>query len=338
VKKMLHSKKGYPGNEFAQSWKDRCIKDGVPEIIFSTADTDFTGLPSHMRVFATRAAGDGSTVAKIIGLESLQPIMGDFGPREAREYKKQYITATMGADYVPAFLQDSDDADQIAGGASLAALENVAMQIGKSPLFSADNDQKAHFEVHLALGNNTIRLIKQQQLNAIEADKIFTVLVPHMAEHWVALNRSPFSVNFVDKMKKPWKELQEYAVLNRKNAESELEAQIRKQQQQQAQQQQVLNDEQLKNLKLQGDERRADTKVQSQVARAQEANQTRAGVMREKVQSDASNQRLKIQLEANNKTLEQQNNDLQQEPLPNLRSDLEDLSGQLASPDNTSAL
>lgn len=332
VVKMFKSKKGYPGYEYAKEWKDRCIQDGIPESFFSYRDDGFYGLPKQLRVFATRVVGDGSQAAKILGLESLLPIVGDFGPRESREYKKQWIMATMGADYVPAFLQDADDADNMAGGASLAGVENASMQAGFSPIFSPDNDQKAHFVTHLALANDVIRRIKQQQLTAVNADKIFTVLVPHMQEHFGALVRSPFSINFVEKVKKPWKELQDYAILNRKNAQSQLEAEIKKQQQQQAQTQQVLTDEQLKNLKTQGDERRADFKVQSQVERAKEANQTRAEVMREKVQLDANNQRLKTNLEAQNNTVQAQQDTLAQEPLDSLRADLETISGNLAEP------
>jgi hypothetical protein len=332
VIKMWRSKKGYPGYEYAKAWKDKCIKDGVPEDFFSYTDDGLYGMPEGVKVSATRVVGDGSQAAKIMGLEALMPIVGDFGPRESREYKKQWIMATMGAEYVPAFLQDSDDADESAGGASLAAVENAIMQSGMSPVFSPDNDQKAHFVTHLALGNDTIRKIKQQQLSTVEADKTFTVLLPHMQEHFQALARSPFAISFMGKIQKPWKELQDYAILNRKNAQRELQAAIKKQQEQQAAQEQVLNDEQLKNLKAKGDEERANFKVQSQVERAKEANATRAEVMREKVNLDAGNSRLKVNLEAQNQTLKAQQEAVETKPLESLRGDLEAISGGLAEP------
>lgn len=333
VIKMLHSKEGYPGYEYAKEWKDRCIADGVPDILFSVKDDSYFGLPKGWSVSATRVVGDGSQAAKILGLESLLPISRDFGPRESREFKKQWIMATMGSEYVPAFLQDSDDADSMSGGASLAGCENGMMQAGMAPIFSADNDQKAHFVTHLALGNNLIRLRKQQQLTAVAADKTFVILVPHMLEHWNQLQRSPFSQQYVMRMKDAWKDLQEYAVLNRKNAQSEYQAAIKKQQAQQQQTQQVLTDEQLKTIKLQGDERRADYKVQSQVARAKEANETRGEVMREKNQLDANNQRIKNTMDARNKSLAQQEQATAEAPLDELRVDLDSISGGIANPE-----
>lgn len=332
VIKMLSSKKGYPGYESAKEWKDRCIADGVPEQIFSVTNENYYGLPKGWKVSATRVVGDGSTAAKILGLESLVPIAGDFGPRESREYKRQWIMATMGPEYVPAFLQDSDDPDNISGGASLAQMENAAMQGGFAPLYSADNDQKAHFVVHLALGNNLIRQIKQKQLTPLAADKAFVLLVPHMQEHWVQLQKSPFSQKYVLQMREAWKELQEYAVLNHKNAQTELAANIKKQQAQQEKTQQILSDEELKNLQVAGDERRADFKVNAQVARADKANETRGEVMREKVQSDASIGRLKTTLDARNKTIEEQQNMVASTPLDELRVDMENISGGIAQP------
>lgn len=332
VIKMLNSKKGYPGYEYAVEWKERCINDGVPEQIFSTKDEGFYGLPSHMRVKASRVVGDGSVAGKILALETMAPYMGGFGAKAHNTFNRQITEAALGPDQVLAYMGDAQDPDEVSGGASLAGVENAIMQNGQSPVFSLDNEQRAHFVTHLALGNNIIRQIKQQQLTTVEAEKQFTVLMPHMQEHFQALSQAPFNQSFVEQMKAPWKELQQYAILNQKNAQNELEANIRKQQEQQAQTQQTLSDEQLKNLKTQGDIKRSDLKVQSQVERAKEANTNRAEVMREKNQLDAANQRQKNILDHQAKTLQQQTAATAAEPLPNLRQDLENMSGGLAEP------
>lgn len=329
--KMLHSRPGDPGHHYVKTWKDRCIADGVPPEVFAVQDEDYFGMPSQLAVCATRVAGDGSTLARIMGLQELQVISGDFGPREAREYKRQWIMATMGAEYVPAFLQDSDNADEQAGGASLAGLENNDMVQGQSPIFSADNEQRSHFVTHLALGNNIIQKIQQQEMSAIDADKVFTVLVPHMAEHFEALKKSPFTQNFLQKVVKSWNQLSEYARLNRKNAAQQLQAQIRKQKEQQAQTEQILSDEQLKNLQVQGKEKRDTYKVQAQVARADRANESRAEIMKDKVKLDAENDRLKISLE--NKTASGTDTaNGTTKSLPELRQDLQVINGSTISP------
>lgn len=329
VIKMLRSKKGWPGYEFAKRWKDRCIRDGVPAELFSVRSDSFE-LPPLWSVEASRAAGDGSTLARIMGLQELGPIAGDFGPNETFEYKKQWIMATMGKSFVYAFTQDSKpegDSD------SLASVENAIMRLGESPQVSVSNNQKGHFVAHLALGNDTMRRRHQQQMSSVEADKIFTVLIPHMDEHMQIMMRSPFSQAIIEDVKKPYSQLKDYAVLNHKNATKELEAALRKQQEQQEQTQQVLNDEQLKNLKAQGDENRANIKVQSQVQRASEANQTRAEVMREKVQLDAQNKRLAVQYEGQAKTLKAQQDAVEELPIDELRSQIENGTGGVGNPD-----
>lgn len=297
VIKMLRSKKGYPGNDYVVEWKERCIEQGVPEEMFSMAKISPWGMPRQLSCKASRVAGDGSTAARIVGLRELQPISGDFGPKEAREYRRQWIMSTMGKEYVGAFMQNVEDTDAAQGGATVAALENAIMQDGKSPVFSLDNDHQAHFDTHLALGKQLIDQLQQQQMDHITADKVFTVMIPHMQEHFAAASKSMFSQGWIVQRKKYMDDIARFAILNRRNASKDMEAQIRQQQEAQAAQQQAMSDAERKDFVAKRDVQRADYKVQSQVERAKEANETRANVMREKVQKDADNKRLQVQLE-----------------------------------------
>lgn len=332
TKAMYFCKDGYPNYQYAKLWKDNCIKRGVPEEILKRSKKDMWGMPEGITVKASQVAGDGSTLARIMGLQDLGPLVPDFGPREAREYKKQYIAATMGPQFVRAFTQDSGNADERAGGASLAYLENNSMSNGQSALMSPDNEQRAHFVTHLALGNDIINRIQQQQMDAVGADKVFSVLIPHMTEHYNVLKASPFAQGFLSQVESSWRQLSDYAKLNRKNAASQMQAQIRKQQEQQEKQQQVLSDQELKTLQVTADEKRKDLQMQSKERRTDEANQTRGEVMKQKVITDSSNQRLKIQLEAGNKKIKNQNDSLANKPLPELRQDLADLNGATVAP------
>jgi hypothetical protein len=327
VIKMLLSKKGYPGYEYAKEWKDRCLEQGVPKEVFDMGKLTPWGMPRQLQVKASRVAGDGSTLARIMGLQELMNIAGDFGPRESKEFKRQWIMATMGVEYVDTFLQGANTSDETAGGASLAGVENNGMQNGQSPIFSPDNEHKSHFAIHMALATHSIEAIQQQQLDPVAADKVFTVLIPHLQEHYQAAARSPFSQVFVAQNKKPLGQVVQYATLNRKNAEAMLKAQIAKAEEEKAQTQATMNEEQRKDVKLQGDERRANYKVESQVARASEANSTRAEVMKEKVQKDADVNREKILLDAENKKIENQS-----KALIDMRKQLNDMSGQTPAP------
>jgi uncharacterized membrane protein len=306
-------------------------------MVFEMKNLTPWGMPQGLDVKASRVAGDGSTLARLMGLEILGPLVGDFGPREAKEYKRQYIMAALGKEQVGAFMQNADDADNEAGGASLAGVENAVMQMGKSPIFSPDNDHKAHFATHMALSMQTIQALQQQQTDPVAADKIFSVIVPHISEHFAAAARSPFAQTFVAQQKKAMDQLVQYATLNKKNAAAMIQAQIKEQQEAQEQQQQVMTDEQLKNLKVQGDEKRADFKVQSQVARADKANETRAEVQKTKINKDSDNQRYKIQLEHTNKQLEISNKntqDMESKRLEDLRQQLSDMNGTTVAPND----
>jgi len=319
IVKMLKSDKTCPGYEQAKRWKDRCIELGVPEVLFAL---DSDERPKHWRVKATRVAGDGSTLALIMGLETLAPFVSSFSAKGVKQFQRDMVMATMGADYVAAYV-GNDEVDEISGGASLAGAENALMKMGESPVFSPDNAQRAHITVHMELARYIIDQRAQQQMDARSADKIFAVLIPHLGEHIQAVAQNVLQQNFFEGIKKPWNQIQQYAQLNRKNAEAEIQSLIRKQQEDQAQTEQVLNEEQRKNVKLQGDEARADAKVASQVARADRANETRAEVSKEKVRSDAETKRLKVRLEADVKK--------EEESLPALREELRGMTGRTPS-------
>lgn len=325
VHKMLASKKGYPGYEYAKEWRERCLGLRVPEILFSTLSN---GKPRYFSVKASRVAGDGSTLALIMGLETLAPIASSFTAKGARQYQKDMVLATMGSEYVAAYVGD-DEPDEISGGASLAGTENAIMKMGESPVFSPDNQQRAHITVHFELGSFVVQARQQQQMSARDADKIFSVLMPHLGEHIQAIAPNPLERSFFESIRKAWEQLSEYARLNRKNAEAELQAAIREQQEQQAETQRVLSEEELKNLQVVNEEKRKDLKVQSQVARADRANETRAEVMREKVERDAANQNLKVRLEAQTKATAEK---AKAEPLPELREELSRMNGVTISP------
>lgn len=326
--KMIHSKKGYPGYEAAKEWKDRSIEEGVPAEIFELKGAEVSELPKHMLVKASRAAGDGSTLAKIMGLETMSPAVPSFGAKGQKEYQRQLVMATMGNEYVDAFLSP-EEPDDVAGGASLAGVENAVMRQGESPIFSPDNVQRSHIAVHMALGNDIIKGLQQQQSNPIEADKIFAVLIPHLEEHIQFVFQNPFEVEFMDQIKGPFKQLSDYARLNRKNAASMMQAELRKRQEDEQATQQVMSKEERENFKAVQDEKRKDIKVQSQVERAAEANKNRAEVMREKVHLDAENQRLKVQLDADTKSAKEA---LKETPTETIREELDSLNGVTPSP------
>jgi len=296
VVKMLNSKKGYPGYEYAEEWKQRCITDGVPQEIFATRTPNYKGLPRQFRsVKASRVAGDGSTLARIMGLQELNPLVPSFGPKGIKNFQKEMVMATLGREYVSEFISP-EEPDETAGGASLAGVENAVMQLGQSPIFSKDNEQRSHIVTHLALGAHIIQAIAQQQMTPVDADKVFTVLIPHMQQHIQTVAQDPYQKPFFESIKKSWDQVQQYAILNRRNAQAQLEKQLKDQQAQQEQQNQVMTKEQLATFQAQQDEQRKNQAQANKLARADQISQTKTELDKQKIVSNAENDRLKIEL------------------------------------------
>jgi hypothetical protein len=297
--RFLSMKADAPGYELAEEFRRRCIEDGVPEELLKVGKKGLYGMPVQFRaVRAARVAGDGSTYARILGLESLDRIVPMFNARELQAYKRDWIEATLGVDYVSTFAMP-DSPDEISGGASLAKVENGMITLGQGVLFSPDNDQEAHADEHMAGASEVVKAVAQQQMSPVDADKYMRIMIPHLQEHVAFMNRAPmFYRNVLGKIRDPFNQLVKWAQLNRKNAESMVAAAMRKQQEEAQATQQVMSDAQRKDFMAQRDAERADFKVQKQVERAAQANENRAEVMREKVRLDAQNEAEKNRLMA----------------------------------------
>lgn len=329
---MQNSKKEYPGYDEAERWKTLCINQGVPEILF---EVDREGKSKYFCIKASRVAGDGSTLGLMNGLQNVSPFAGGFSAEGSRNFLKDIVRTGMGADYVSRYLGKSEP-DESAGGASLAQVENIVMKGGESPTFSPDNEQRSHILSHIELAKYVINLRTQQQMSAVDADKIFTNLIPHLGEHIQFTARNPLQQNFLGQVIEPWKEIQTYAELNRKNARNELEAELRKRQEQEQKTQKVLTDEEIATMKAIGNEKRADYKVVKQVERADKANETRGEVQKEDVIRKNDTKRLQVTLDANNKRLktelENQAPEPEDLPTPQLRQEIATLTGNTPSP------
>jgi hypothetical protein len=229
----------------------------------------------------------------------MERIVPTFNAREMAAWKKAWVAATAGVDYISTFASSDEVSDEISGGASLARTEDNLMKAGFEPLFSPDNDHAAHADNHMGTGSGIVNQVNQQEISPVDADRIMRYLIPHLTEHINFMNSSPlFYRDTLNKLRTPFTQLVQWAKLNRRNAEAMVAAAIRKQQEEEAATNEVLTDVQRKDMVAQSDVARADYKVQQQVERAKQANETRAEIMKEKIRLDADNVRLKTELEA----------------------------------------
>lgn len=297
--RIMKAKDGDPGYEYKQEWMNRCQDDGVPPELFDTAKIGFKGLPAQFRaVRASRIAGDGSNLARIMGLEALQPIAGTFNATEMAAYKREYVEATLGPDYVETYAASDSQADENDGGASLAALENFMMQQGASPVFSPDNEQVAHAATHMALLSQTVQQLQQQQISPVDADKIFEVAIPHEQAHIGAMEKVPLLYReALQKLVPPFNQILKLAELNKKNAEAMIQAAQKKQQEDAAKTQGVMSDAQRKDFVAQTDSQRADQKQAAAIERNKQTTEQRGEIQKTAAEQKAENDRLKIELD-----------------------------------------
>lgn len=325
--KMVHSKPGYPGYEYAKEWKDACIAKGVPKEIFDTKGGSVNDLPPGMKVKATRVSGDGSTLAAIMGFQALAPVMGEYPEDGRKQLAHDYTRAIVGSDTVNAYMPMEPGVSE---DVSLAAVENAIMRLSESPQISPANDHQTHIVTHFALLNDVIDKIKQQQTTPLDGDKIFTVALPHTNEHIQIYSQSIFGQNFIKQIKPAWDEIVKFATNNKVQAAKLIQQEIRKRQEAAVKDNAAQADIARKDAVANADIARANKKVEAQVQRGAEANATRGQVMRDKVQSDAAIKREKVNLDAQN---DQQANyasqaqELQTQTMEQLRQNLTDLGG-----------
>lgn len=340
--KLLMSKKGYPGYEYAEQFRRRCIEDGVPEDMLSVKDINYFGLPNQIKsVKAARVAGDGTTLGRMTGLMEMNPIVGSLPQRGQNAYVKEMAKAAVGKEAAQVFT-DGLGSDEKSGGTTIAVLENFAIDQGNTPEAVADNDQKAHIVTHMLKGDELIQSLQQQQTTPLEAEPKFNALINHMQQHMSFIANNIFYKAFIEQIRKPWKQLYDYATFNSKNAATQYQAEIRKRQQAEADQQQTMNEQQLKQFVAQDNQRLKEQDQQAKIERNKETAETRGEIQRQQAVDKAANERLKTVLTAKAKlapaatkqtsTPNQASDILSEVPTDDLRESLDKLNGNTPSP------
>ena len=332
--RMLEATEGDPGYEYIEEIKLRCEIDGVPKELWAKdKKSKVTKLPIQFRsVKASRVAGDGSTLARIMGLETLGQISGTFNPKEMASFKRDFVEATMGVDYVATYASSEGSNDESSGGASLAGLENNALQEGKQATFSMDNEHGTHALIHMQLLMSINKALQEQQMSPVDAVKIYEVALPHTQEHIQAMQQAPqFYREVLAQVEEPFGQILKLAQLAKKNAQAMIQAAVRKQEQDAAKTQEVMTDEQRKDFVAIREQNRKDAESAHKMERNAQQSDERGEIMKEKVESDAEIKRLKVIKEAQVKreatAIGRTQNDLMEESPDELRGRLTSLSG-----------
>lgn len=300
VAKQFHCPVGHPDRDFFDTWKEKCMDEGVPEEVFKLFGAKPGQLPKHLSVRAARVAGDGSSLGLTMGLKQVGSIAGGFSAKGQYNYRADIINSSLGSDYVTRYLGDSQEPDEASGGASLARLENIAVRGGQLPQATKDNQQKAHIGSHMADAIEVIKAIQSQQMDPVQGDQYWALMSPHLTDHIDFLREDALNEQYVKNLEPQIRQLEKFFQLNRVRVQKMQQAELRRR----SQEEEALTAEQMKqqreDFKTQKDEQRKDFKVQATVERAKEANQTRAEIMKESTFAKADNERLAVTLKAKN--------------------------------------
>lgn len=293
--RFLTCPEGAPGYEYAKEFKERCLMDGVPDWLFDTAKKGLKGLPKQFKsIKSTRVAGDGSTLARRMGLQDLGKISPMFNSKEIGFFKKEWVSATVGVDYIPEFASSDDQNDENIGGVSLARTEDNLMELGKEALFSPDNDQVAHGDEHMGTGSKIVQMVAQQQMSPVDADKIISLLVPHLEQHIKFMSNAPdFYGKALGELEGPYRQLKQWAQLNRKNALAMIEAAKKKQAEDAAKTQQVMDDKARKDFTARADAERKATDAEVDNARKDKNQQATQSLKERQTDADIANKEKK---------------------------------------------
>lgn len=299
--KLIHSKEGYPCYDIAKEWKEGCRRRGVPPEVFSIpSGTRKNEMPEHLSVRAARVAGDGSNLGLIMGLGGISGIAGGFSEKGQYNYKKDLITSRLGSDYVERYIGDATDPEQSGSDESVAHLENMIMRAGELPQAVKGNPHKVHLGSHLAFLTQLVELRQAEQIDPVEADKQFSVAVPHTGTHIELLSQDSLNQAFIEQITPSWREIQKFALLNRVRAQKMMQAEVRRRAQEEQQLSADMMEQQRKDLVAEREQSRKDFESQQKQERAKEQSQTKAEIMKRGVETKAENDRLEIELKARN--------------------------------------
>lgn len=297
--KMVNSNKAYPNSELFIEWKERCIDDGVPDQLFVVEKAG--RLPPRWEVKATRSAGAGSQVALLMALQEFAPLVGTLAREGQLAYTKESIKGIFGSEYIPMFTKGLEESDELGAGGSLAQVENNDLQNGQACLVEPANDHRTHITIHLALAEQIIKALNQQQTDAIEANKVFTVLVPHLQEHLQAIANSIYQQEFLKSIKGSVGQVIKYAELNKRNAIKQLQSQQQQQQADAENTEKVMSDEQRKDFVAQKDQARKDADHQAKLQNVADSTEQRGKILEKKTDAEVESLRKKTDAEVQSK-------------------------------------
>ena len=301
VRKMLLSKPSYPGYEYVKSWKDACIKRGVPEEVFEIGD-DLTpdGLPVHLNVNATRSAGSGSQAADIMEMQLIMSLLPQLGERGRIAAMQDYIAAARGWRYKDRYMPVEDRDDQPTGHDTIASLENNQLSDGKQVTVSPDNNHLIHAQNHIRMMQEWMQMY-QQDSEAMWEDttllqkvhEVYSVAGPHFVKHLLILSQDPINKAAYKQLNAQWAAVANFGDMIAHNAMAQREADLQRAQEAQMLEQQQREMNTPEQIKARGSVMVQDMKMRADIERDKRRDAMRFALDMERERQNTEVQRRK---------------------------------------------
>ena len=168
---------GEEGGREVMAFRKYCTSRGVPLEVLLNNVTE---------VNAVRAIGMGSDQLRLVAMDEIMQMMGQFDEQGRQNVLRDRLAARVGYDHIDRYVPKQQSSRQVIDE-KIAELENAAMAQGKQVKVQPNENHFVHAQTHVADIVQTAQALKQQQMNPQQAVPYFQLAFPHATEHMQVL-------------------------------------------------------------------------------------------------------------------------------------------------------
>jgi hypothetical protein len=224
--------------KMAQEFKERCLKDRVPEKALTERAIG--------EIRENTSTGAGSAAVRLHSLLSLmQYIYPTVGEDKKITIERAVTAALMGNANVDQFARSTKDANLPTQDDSLAAQESNGLALGGDAVASVGQNDVSHADDHLRKAEMIEQQVEQGQMQAEQAVVALQKLLDHAGEHLGRLQNNPQRKQEFDALEQRWNDCAQYT--------RQLQDQVQSSQGEPSPEQRLSEDGKIKMAKVQGD-------------------------------------------------------------------------------------
>lgn len=240
-----------PYQKMVQEFRERCLKDGVPEEALKEKAIG--------QISPVTSSGAGSAALR---LQAIMTLLETIYPVTTEDRKitieRDLVGTLMGKDKVDRYARSAYDNDLPDEDESLAMQESNGLCNGGEAIIGSRQNDIKHAENHLAKAMGEIQKLEAGQSDPAYTLDAITRLLQHAGEHLAKVQNVPQRAAEFKELADRWKEIAKYAEQLKRQVESGAPA---------SPQQQLSEQGQLDMAKLQMDEQIKNKKADADIAR-----------------------------------------------------------------------